>query len=140
MNVLIADTEDRFNDALTVRHKVFVEEQKVPEEEEIDQHEKDAVHFVAYDGKNPIGAGRMRIHDDIAKVERICVLDAYRGKHVGQAIMNKIEETAKEKGLNTLLLNAQLHAVPFYERLHYKVTSDEFMDAGIPHVQMRKSL
>ncbi|MFC7394100.1 GNAT family N-acetyltransferase [Scopulibacillus cellulosilyticus] len=140
MDILIAETKEQSNDALAVRYKVFVEEQNVPEEEEIDQYEEDAIHFVAYDGGTPAGAGRIRIQDQTVKVERICVLNAYRGKKVGQAIMKKIEETSKERGFNQFLLNAQTHAVPFYKRIGYQVTSGEFMDAGIPHVQMKKRI
>ncbi|TCP19508.1 putative GNAT family N-acyltransferase [Scopulibacillus darangshiensis] len=140
MNVVIAETKGHYDNALSVRYNVFVNEQNISPEEEIDQYEKDAVHFVAYDEDMPIGAGRIRVIDNKVKAERICVLASHRGKKVGQAIMAKIEDFARNNDKTSVVLNAQMRAVPFYKRIAYKVTSDEFMDAGIPHVQMVKNL
>lgn len=140
MEVRIVSTEQELQDAFSVRKLVFINEQNVPEEEEIDQYEDEAAHFVLYDDGKPAGAGRFRIMDGIGKVERICVLKECRKSGSGKAIMNKIEEYAKEKGLPALKLNAQTQAIPFYERLGYEVVSEEFMDAGIPHRTMKKSI
>jgi predicted GNAT family N-acyltransferase len=140
MEVKVVDTPDQLEDAFFVRHEVFVKEQNVPPEEEIDEHESSATHFVLYDGKEPVGAGRLRILNGKGKIERICVLPAYRNKGAGKLIMKAIEEEARRKQLSKVVLNAQTHAIPFYERLHYKVISDEFMDAGIPHQTMEKML
>ncbi|WP_054635143.1 GNAT family N-acetyltransferase [Thalassobacillus sp. C254] len=125
------------SDAYNVRFNVFVEEQKVPEEEEIDEFEEEAVHFVAYDQDKPIGAGRFREVEGVGKVERICVLADYRHTGAGRLLMEAIEAFAKEQRVN-LKLNAQTRAKGFYEKLGYHVTSGEFMDAGIPHVEMKK--
>jgi len=133
-------TQQELEDAFSVRNQVFVEEQKVPEELEIDEYENTSTHVVLYDGKEPIGAGRIRQVEGAGKLERICVLSSYRGKGAGTIIMNKLEEIAAENGLQKVKLNAQTHAVPFYEKLGYEVVSDEFMDAGIPHVTMVKYL
>ncbi|PLR78790.1 GNAT family N-acetyltransferase [Bacillus sp. V3-13] len=140
MKVTTVSTEKELQDAFTVRKKVFVEEQQVPEEEEIDQFESSAVHFVLYDDETPAGAGRFRIVDGFGKVERICVLQEYRKTGAGKAIMAAIEEYASNKGITALKLNAQTHAIPFYSRLGYEVASEEFLDAGIPHKTMKKSL
>lgn len=138
MEVKIALTEKEQNDAYLVRKVVFVEEQNVPLEEEIDQYEQDSTHFVVYDQHDPIAAGRFRIIDGYGKVERICVLSSYRSKGVGKLLMDMIESVSSDKGISKLKLNAQTHAIPFYERLNYHVVSDEFMDAGIPHRTMEK--
>nr|WP_154318302.1 GNAT family N-acetyltransferase [Metabacillus idriensis] len=128
-------------DAYDVRTKVFVEEQQVPEEEEIDQFEREASHVVLYDGDKPVGAGRFRILNGIGKIERICVLPDYRSKGAGKIIMEKLEEIAASKEMQTLKLNAQTHAEPFYEKLGYNTISKEtFLDAGIPHVTMVKEI
>ncbi|MCA1062089.1 GNAT family N-acetyltransferase [Rossellomorea sp. AcN35-11] len=140
MNVEVAKTENQIQDVFNIRKTVFVEEQKVPLEEEIDEFENDSTHFVLYDQNQPAGAGRFRIIDGVGKVERICVLESVRGKGAGRNIMLAIEEYAKKQSLAHLKLNAQTYAIPFYEGLGYQVTSDEFMDAGIPHRTMKKEL
>lgn len=138
MEVIIVKNEQELADAFEVRRTVFVHEQNVPEEEEIDQFEKDAVHFVLYDKGKAAGAGRFRSLDGIGKVERICVLKEHRSTGAGVAIMNKIEEYAASQGISALKLNAQTQAIPFYNKLGYEIVSEEFLDAGIPHKTMKK--
>ena len=133
-------TEQELADAFDVRRIVFVHEQNVPEEEEIDQYESESVHFVLYDNDKAAGAGRFRVVDGIGKVERICVLKENRKTGAGVAVMNKIEEYARSQGITSLKLNAQTHAIPFYSRLGYETVSEEFLDAGIPHKTMKKSI
>ncbi|WP_058308114.1 GNAT family N-acetyltransferase [Gracilibacillus massiliensis] len=140
MEIKIVNTDQELKDAYQVRSIVFVEEQGVPEELEIDDLEKEAVHFVGYHGKNPVAASRMRFVDDYAKLERVCVLADNRGKGYGKDIIFFMEKVAKEKGLEKSKLNGQIHAEAFYQSLGYKTISDEFMDAGIPHVTMIKSI
>ncbi|MBB5326097.1 putative GNAT family N-acyltransferase [Anoxybacillus tepidamans] len=135
------EKEALYQDALFVRQKVFVEEQHVPVEEEVDSFEDEAVHFVLYDQNKPVGAGRFRMLDEaIGKIERICVLSDYRNKGAGRLIMERIEQFAKEHGVTKAKLNAQTHAEPFYKKLGYETISDVFIDAGIPHVTMIKTL
>lgn len=140
MLVKIVNDEKELQDAFSVRKTVFVHEQLVPIEEEIDQYDESAVHFVLYEDENPIGAGRFRILDGIGKVERICVLKDKRKTGAGKVIMEKIEEYAGSQGINHVKLNAQTQAIPFYQKLKYEVVSDEFLDAGIPHRTMKKTL
>jgi len=140
VNVKLVETPEEREDAYSVRKTVFIDEQNVPPEEEIDQYEDEAAHFVAYEGNSPIGAGRFRLVDGYGKVERICVLKEARELGAGKAIMMEIENFAKAKEIHKLKLNAQTHAIPFYSRLGYEVASEEFMDAGIPHKAMIKQL
>ena len=142
ITVKIVSDEKGRQDAYSVRKKVFVEEQGVPLIMELDEYDEDAIHFVVYDEEeNPIGAGRMRgLVNAHAKIERICILSEHRGKHLGNLIMNTLEEHGRQKSMKKLLLNAQSYAVPFYEKLGYIVTSPEFMDADMPHRAMEKDL
>lgn len=140
INVKIVENNQELEEAFSVRKTVFVDEQQVPVEEEIDEFENDSTHFVLYDDKRPAGAGRFRVLDAIGKVERICVLKDQRNTGAGKAIMEKIEEYAKSEGLRALKLNAQTQAIPFYEKLGYEVVSEEFLDAGIPHKSMKKQI
>lgn len=138
MEVIIVKNEQELADAFEVRRTVFVHEQNVPEEEEIDQFENDSVHFVLYVNGKSAGAGRFRILEGIGKVERICVLKEHRNTGAGVAIMKKIEEYAASQGISALKLNAQTQAIPFYSKLGYEIVSEEFLDAGIPHKTMKK--
>jgi predicted GNAT family N-acyltransferase len=136
--VKVVANAKELDDAFTVRKVVFVDEQHVPVEEEIDQFEEESTHFVMYQVGSPVGAGRFRLLDGIGKVERICVLKDTRKFGAGKQIMNEIETYAKENGIHKLKLNAQTHAIPFYSGLGYEVVSEEFLDAGIPHKTMTK--
>lgn len=140
MNVKIVSSQQELDDAFSVRKKVFIEEQNVPAEEEIDQYEDDCVHFVLYNGEQPSGAGRFRVVDGYGKVERICVMKDQRKSGAGKAIMKAIEKHAQENGVQRLKLNAQTQAIPFYSGLGYDTVSEEFLDAGIPHKTMVKSI
>ncbi|BET17147.1 GNAT family N-acetyltransferase [Bacillus velezensis] len=139
MESIIVKTEKQLNDAFFVRKEVFVKEQYVPEEEEIDQFEDTSEHIVIYDGGQPVGAGRWRLKDGHGKLERICVMKSHRSLGVGAIIMQALEKAAAAKGAGSFILHAQTQAVPFYEKQGYRVTSgEEFLDAGIPHLEMIK--
>lgn len=138
MKCIIAKTQKHFYDQVIVRSEVFLIEQQVPIEEEIDILDSDAIQFIVYDDKLPIGAARFRIVDNKGKVERVCVIKTYRKSGVGKLIMTTIENYAKTQNINKLVLNAQLIAVPFYETLGYKKHGEIFLDANIEHIAMDK--
>jgi predicted GNAT family N-acyltransferase len=131
--------------ALNVRRRVFIDEQQVPEELEVDEHDHpnaSTLHVLAVNEQGQVvGAGRLREYEPgTGKVERVAVLSSCRGHGLGRLLMEKLENEAKEQNYRTLKLNAQLHAQPFYERLGYQPYGDTFMDAGIEHIAMVKSL
>ncbi|KAA6453988.1 GNAT family N-acetyltransferase [Bacillus atrophaeus] len=139
MEAVIAKNEAQIKDAFFVRQEVFIKEQNVPAEEEIDHLESEAEHIVVYDEGQPVGAGRWRLKEGLGKLERICVLKSHRSSGVGVIIMQALEKAAEARGVSCFILNAQTQAVPFYEKQGYKVSSkEEFLDAGIPHVEMIK--
>ncbi|MCR2802829.1 GNAT family N-acetyltransferase [Paenibacillus soyae] len=127
-------------EAYRIRTEVFVNEQGVSPDIEIDEHEEVATHVLVYYDGQPVGAGRVREVEGVAKLERICVLAPFRKHKAGAAIMAELEEVAKEWGLSKAKLHAQTHAAGFYGKLGYAVDSDEFMEDGIPHVRMIKKL
>lgn len=140
INVETIPSENRA-EAFTIRQKVFVEEQQVPEELEIDAYEQEATHFLAYVNGVPAGTARMRWEDDqTAKAERVAVLAHFRGTGVGRALMHAIEREAKHHKAVAVKLNAQITAQPFYERLGYEAYGAPFFDAGIEHIAMTKKL
>ncbi len=147
IEVRVADSAQERSDAFAVRQAVFVDEQGVDESIEYDDHEDESTHFVAVDGEEPIGAARLReLESDtpsepgVGKVERVAVLQSRREAGVGRQLMIAVEERARELGLETLILHSQTRAAAFYRRLGYDRRGEEFEEAGIPHVEMYKSL
>ena len=130
-------------DAFAVRREVFIEEQNVDEEIEMDGRDADATHFVIVDTATDTAAGtaRLRTTDEgVAKPERVAVRQSDRGEGLGQRLMGLIESEARSQGCQRSVLHAQTQVVDFYRTLGYEVTSDEFEEAGITHVEMEKQL
>ncbi|GAK11884.1 GNAT family N-acetyltransferase [Geomicrobium sp. JCM 19039] len=141
MEVTIAQTEEEMKGVQHVRYEVFVKEQHVSVEEEWDEYEDSSIHFLAHDNHTPVGAGRLRWVENTGKAERICILSSYRGTGLGRLIMSALEDYVQSQNGKEVILSAQTHARPFYEKIGYKVTSEEeFLDAGIPHVSMIKGI
>ncbi len=139
--VRVATTDADRAAALRVRHAVFVDEQGVDESLEYDGNDADAVHFLAVDDGTAIGAARLRtVDDETGKVERVAVRDSHRGSGWGRKLMASVEDEARRRGLSTLVLHAQTPVEEFYQQLGYRTVSDEFEEAGIPHVEMTKRL
>jgi predicted GNAT family N-acyltransferase len=137
----IVKSEEQYQHALEIRMVVFVQEQNVPPEIEVDEHENASTHVLAYDeGGKPVATGRIREYaEGVGKMERIAVLKEARGKGYGAAIMHKLEEIGREMGFRKFVLEAQTHAEPFYKKLGYvNVSIEPFLDAGIWHVRMEK--
>lgn len=141
MNVSVKKiTSEDKSDAFCVRRRVFVEEQRVPMELEIDEYEDEATHFVAYIDGEPVGTARLRWKDHLtAKAERVAVMKPYRGNGIGKLLMQALEEEARRKNATSIQLHAQIQAQRFYERLGYKAYGDLFFDANIKHIAMKKN-
>jgi len=140
VNIKIVTTPTEKKQAFYVRSIVFIEEQQVPEEIELDEYDEEAIHFIGYKEGKPIAASRLRWIEDSGKLERVCVIKDYRGKSYGTKIIREMENMITARGYKKSTLNAQTHAQSFYHQLGYETVSEEFMDAGIPHVTMIKQL
>jgi predicted GNAT family N-acyltransferase len=121
-----------------VRRSVFIEEQRVPEALEWDEDDATARHVLALSvlGEQ-IGTGRLLPDGHIG---RIAVLQEWRNKGVGSAIVTALIELARQNGLAAIKLHAQTHALGFYARHGFSAVGDEFMEAGITHREMRLQL
>lgn len=141
LKIKIAETASEKEAAFNVRKKVFVDEQEIPIELELDEYDETATHFICTYNEEVVGASRLRIIDDYGKLERICILKEYRGMHFGRQIIAMMESVISKLGFDQATLNAQVSAQGFYKKIGYKKTpKDPFMDAGIEHVTMIKQL
>ncbi|CAN7504764.1 GNAT family N-acetyltransferase [Duganella sp. LjRoot269] len=122
-------------DARLIRFEVFVEEQKVPAELEMDHMDAVCLHAVAYDSTGtPIGTGRLLPDGHIG---RMAVRRGARGTGIGGALLQALMEQARARGDKQVVLSAQTHAAPFYERHGFAIDGDEFFEAGISHINMQ---
>ncbi len=122
-----------------IRTAVFIEEQGVPRDIEMDDRDAHCQHVLARVDTKLVGTGRIDLEKS-GKIGRVAVLGDYRRQGIGQAIMKALEVIALENGLPEVWLNAQCSALDFYRSLHYQEVGPEFMEADIPHRKMIKQL
>ena len=143
IEVRLAETPKDVQTCLRLRWTVFVEEQGVRPSDELDEHDHaDAVHALAVLDRVPCGAGRfIFVERGVAKIQRMAVVDDVRGRGVGKALLDFLEQEAGRRGASRLTLWAQVRARPFYEKAGYAPVGGEFDDGtGIPHQRMDKSI
>ncbi len=117
----------------SIRDKVFIEEQGVPESIEHDASDETATHFLISDQYIALGCGRL-LPD--GKIGRMAVLPEHRGKGLGHKLLDAIVSYAKRHGYQRLYLHSQSHANGFYQAAGFVPFGDSFEEAGIPHTAM----
>jgi predicted GNAT family N-acyltransferase len=136
-DIRFGDWATLHEDAHLIRFEVFVDEQKVPAEIELDDMDAVCVHAVAYDnGGVPVGTGRLLPDGHIG---RMAVRKTARGTGIGGQLLQGLMAKAKQRGDDYVVLNAQTSAAAFYLAHGFKQSGDEFMEAGIAHIEMRYS-
>jgi predicted GNAT family N-acyltransferase len=123
-----------------LRCEVFVGEQGVPRELELDQHDGEATHLAALRGAQVVGTLRLLRHQGEAKVGRVAVRAALRRAGIGRRLMERAAAIASERGFAEIVLHAQVSVAGFYRQLGYIEEGDVFDEAGIPHIAMRKRI
>ena len=127
--------------AYAIRRRVFIEEQHVPEEIELDADDAHAFHALATLGGDAIGCGRMLDHGDgEVKIGRMAVMPQFRGTGVGRDILRFLTDRARARGLSKAILHAQLTAEGFYLKEGFTPVGGVFDEAGIAHRKMEKLL
>jgi len=136
--VRLADWERERDAMRVVRSEVFIREQAVPQDLEWDDKDPLCVHALVVDSDGtPIGTGRLAPD---GKIGRMAVLPEWRGSGVGTAILEFLVVCARDRGLTECYMNAQSHALDFYRQHGFEAYDAEFMEAGIPHRHMKRSL
>jgi predicted GNAT family N-acyltransferase len=140
-HIIVIDTTAALMPAVfALRHEVFVIEQAVAPELERDESDVSAIHLVALRGQTVIGTLRIVRSGEGARIGRMAVRAEARKAGVGTRLMSSGESVARQMGVTEIVLHAQLAAKKFYRRLGYREHGDIFEEAGIPHVEMRKTI
>jgi predicted GNAT family N-acyltransferase len=126
--------------ALDLRHEVFVVEQRVPVEEELDEHDDTALHLVAVEGGRLVATARVVMDGGTAKLGRVAVAREARRRGIASQLIELGEAEARARGATRIALAAQTGALALYERAGYTAYGERFMDAGIEHLMMEKAL
>lgn len=130
-----------YKDSVHIRKIVFIEEQNVPAEIELDDMDDQTIHYTGYVNNQAVCTLRILFKDEhTIKLQRIATIKAARGNGYATALINKSIKDSKEKGITDVVMSAQVHMIPYYENLGFNVTSDEFMQANIPHKMMGKTI
>lgn len=128
-----------YTDAHMIRIKVFVEEQGFVQE--IDGLDDEAWHLVIYHGDSPAATARAFLDDTgLCKIGRVAVMPAYRGQHLGEQLMLRLETEMAKLGAKQFKVSAQVRAAGFYEKLGYLRHGEEYLDEYCPHVDMYKTV
>lgn len=141
-----AISQQEIEQCFQIRRQVFIEEQSVAEDLELDGLDHACVHFLAFEDssaalQDAIGTARLWIDDQgRAKAQRVAILKPLRGHGYGRHLMEALENHAALLGHHEIWLGAQIQAMQFYERQGYAAKGEMFLDANIPHKMMVKAI
>ena len=140
-SITITQTPAEREACYDIRKAVFVQEQAVPLELEMDEYDDLATHFLLRDAEGtPLATARLLDKHGLAKIGRVAVVQEARGQGLGRRLMQFVISEAQRRGFTEAVLDSQTYAIPFYERLGFVAEGEEFDDAGIPHFLMRRAL
>lgn len=136
LHVRRVSSKEELARALAIRRRVFIQEQGVPENIEMDRDDQRALHFLAFNQGKPVGTARVVLRQRTAKVGRMAVLKGFRGRGFGKKLLRSAVVAARRRGAQTIYLHAQVAVIGFYEALGFRGTGRVFREAGIPHRKM----
>jgi ElaA protein len=125
---------------LDIRRRVFIEEQGIPEDAELDGTDGGCIHWLLFDGETPVATLRTKIGRAELKIGRVATLPQGRGRGFAAKLMDAAMAYGKANGLSSAYLSAQEDVIPWYERFGFVAEGQAYDDGGIPHRDMRCSL
>jgi predicted GNAT family N-acyltransferase len=140
LHIVPIESVAQMKHAHEIRRRVFIEEQNVPEEIEMDEDDAHAFHALAILGGKPVGCGRFVAHGEEVKIGRMAVLPDLRTRGIGREILLFLMRAATERGYRNAVLHAQLTAEGFYLKNGYVPIGEIFEEAGIAHRKMERTL
>jgi predicted GNAT family N-acyltransferase len=139
----VTETRRDYGWCIAIRTLVFEVEQHVGIDLEVDEHEDACRHMLGIDDRNPFAAARWRRYTPgVAKIERVALLKAWRGRNLGTALVEAVISDIKSAspGFKTLRLEAQDYTIPFYEKMGFAVVGEGFLEANIAHHTMERPI
>ena len=141
LNYKLVTSDRELEGAVEVRRRVFIEEQGVSEDLELDGHDREALHMVVEDGDRVIGTARVLFPAaGQAKIERMAVLKPFRRRGIGRKIISFLSEELSNRQVEQLILHAQYSVIAFYKSCGFEETGSPFWEAGIKHIKMQRQL
>jgi predicted GNAT family N-acyltransferase len=135
LDIRIIKTKKEFDQVIAIRKEVFVEGQNVPVELEIDGLDDESEHVIAYLDEEPVGCARIRFNT-YAKLERIAIVEKYRGRKFGGQLTDFLIEYCKQKDVDEIRLHSQTYVADFYKKHGFRIRGNPFFEADIEHVEM----
>ena len=135
--IAIVSWSDKQAELYSVRREVFIEEQNVPESIELDSRDPDCFHVLASNTKGrPVGTARMDVK---GKIGRMAVLQNYRRRGIGRKMIQVLMDYGRKNAITDFHLSAQITATGFYRKMGFEPFGEEFIEAGITHINMKFS-
>lgn len=135
LKIRIVKNKKELNKVIEIRKNVFIEEQKVPLDLELDGLDSESEHVIAYLDDEPIGCARIRTNKH-AKLERIAIIEKHRGKGFGRQLTDFLINYCKQKDFDEIRLHSQTYVSDFYKKHGFKIIGKSFYEAGIEHMEM----
>ncbi|MEA2055517.1 MAG: GNAT family N-acetyltransferase [Candidatus Thermoplasmatota archaeon] len=136
LDIKMIKNKDELDKIISIRKIVFVQEQNVPLELEIDGLDPESEHFMAYLDGEPIGCARVRTKNNFAKLERIAIIKEHRRKGHGKELTNFLIDYYRKKNFDEIYLHSQIDVVGFYKKYGFKTRGETFLEADIKHIEM----
>jgi predicted GNAT family N-acyltransferase len=139
VNIELVDWQDKKDMLRKIREEVFIIGQNVPQNLEWDEFDETSKHLLAENAKGEaVGTARMHYSEDHrqAKIGRVAVLAKHRKKGIGQALVEKLIEVAKQDAVSEIILGSQVDATAFYNKMGFVEFGGEYLEAGIRHRKM----
>ena len=136
IRVTRVSSKEELKHAFGIRMRIFVKEQGVPQQIELDRDDGRAFHFLAVAEGKPIGTARVVMRRGSARIGRMAVLKTYRRRGVGATLLKRAVRFAKARGARNIFLHAQVHVVGFYDKAGFRCVGPVFDEADIPHRKM----
>ncbi|MFZ7814307.1 GNAT family N-acetyltransferase [Acinetobacter lwoffii] len=133
LKIVSGSWKDLAAHAKAIREAVFIQEQNIAAEDEWDAEDAVAVHFIVFQQDQAIATARLLSNNSIG---RVAVLTTARGLGVGQRLMQAVIDYARAEQRKLVKLSSQVHAIGFYQALGFEAQGDEYLDCGIPHIDM----
>ncbi len=137
----LVSSDRELKSAFEIRRQVFVEEQGISKELELDEHDREVLHMVVKDKERIIGTARIRfLAAGQAKLERMAVLKHFRRRGIGRGIISFLIEELRNRQIGQVLLHAEYSVVAFYRTCGFEESGSPFWEAGIRHIKMKRRI